>query len=152
MKTEHTRRHQDAVDIFQAGLQAVAPGEAIKRYCRLKGETLLVDSQAYDLGRFEKIFVCGAGKAGAAMARAVEEILGARITSGVVTVKYGHLEDLERIRIQEAGHPVPDQNGFEGARMIYRLAEAADEKNPGHLPDFRWRIGTVAVSGRRRHP
>ena len=128
MKAEHTMRHQDAVDIFQAGLQAVAPGEAIKRYCRLEGEALLVDGQAYDLDRFEKVFVCGAGKAGAAMARAIEEILGARITSGVVTVKYGHLEDLARIRIQEAGHPVPDQNGFEGARMIYRLAEAADEK------------------------
>ena len=118
----------DAVDIFQAGLQAVAPCAAVKRCCRLDGETLTVGETPYDLGRFDRVFVCGAGKAGAAMAKAVEEILGERITSGIVTVKYGHLADLQRIRIQEAGHPVPDRNGYAGARTIYQLAAAADEK------------------------
>ena len=134
-------RHKDTVEIFRAGLQAVAPGPAIRRFCQLDGDKLTVDNQEYDLREFEKIFVLGAGKAGASMAKAIEEILGDRISEGIVTVKYDHLEKLQKVNIQEAGHPVPDQNGLNGAKVIYQLASLADKKNPGYLPDFRWRIG-----------
>ncbi|MDA3903604.1 MAG: glycerate kinase [Desulfuromusa sp.] len=120
-------KHHHAVNIFQTGLQAVAPGAAIKNFCQLNEEMLTVDGQNYDLSRFDKIFVLGAGKAGASMAKAIEEILGERISAGIITVKYGHLEKLETIKIQEAGHPVPDQNGLDGAQAIYRLASSADE-------------------------
>ncbi|MCF6266272.1 MAG: glycerate kinase [Desulfuromusa sp.] len=119
---------RNTVDIFQAGLQAVAPGEAIKTFCQLDGERLKVDGQSYDLSQFDKIFVLGAGKAAASMGKALEEILGKRITDGIITVKYDHLEKLQTIKIQEAGHPVPDQNGLDGARAIYQLAKSADEK------------------------
>jgi len=111
-----------------AGLQAVAPGPAIKHFCQLDGDLLTVDNQKYDLNQFEKIFVLGAGKAGASMAKAIEEILGNRISAGIITVKYDHLEELERVKIQEAGHPVPDRNGLDGARAIHQLASSADEK------------------------
>lgn len=125
-ETLSTKR-QNAVDIFQAGLQAVAPGAAIKKFCQLNGEILTVDEKSYDLNRFTNIYVIGAGKAGASMAKAVEEVLGNRITAGLVTVKYDHLEILQKIKIHEAGHPVPDQNGLDGAQAIYQLATSADE-------------------------
>ncbi|MBW1635603.1 MAG: glycerate kinase [Deltaproteobacteria bacterium] len=121
-------RYKNAVEIFMAGLQAVAPGPAIKHFCQLDGDLLTVDNQKYDLNQFEKIFVLGAGKAGASMAKAIEEILGNRISAGIITVKYDHLEELERVKIQEAGHPVPDRNGLDGARAIHQLASSADEK------------------------
>ncbi|MCW8860609.1 MAG: glycerate kinase [Deltaproteobacteria bacterium] len=123
-----SERRQNAIDIFQSGLQAVAPGAAILRFCQLNGDIFSVDGTDYDLRRFENIVVLGAGKAAAAMARAVEDLLGGRISAGVITVKYGHLEELKIIKIQEAGHPVPDQNGFIGAQAIYQLASSADEK------------------------
>jgi hydroxypyruvate reductase len=123
-----SERRQNAIDIFQSGLQAVAPGAAILRFCQLNGDIFSVDGTDYDLRRFENIVVLGAGKAAAAMARAVEDLLGERISAGVITVKYGHLEELKIIKIQEAGHPVPDQNGFTGAQAIYQLASSADEK------------------------
>ncbi|MCW8891837.1 MAG: glycerate-2-kinase family protein, partial [Deltaproteobacteria bacterium] len=123
-----SERRQNAIDIFQSGLQAVAPGAAILRFCQLNGDIFSVDGTDYDLRRFENIVVLGAGKAAAAMARAVEDLLGERISAGVITVKYGHLEELKIIKIQEAGHPVPDQNGFIGAQAIYQLASSADEK------------------------
>jgi len=122
-------RYQKAVEIFQAGLQAVAPGPAIKRFCQLNGEILTVDGQNYDLNRFDRILVLGAGKAGASMAKAIEDILGERISAGIITVKYDHLEELKKVKIQQAGHPVPDQNGLDGARIIYQLAFSADEKS-----------------------
>jgi len=124
MKSER----KDAIKIFQAGLQAVAPGAAINRFCRLDGDSFIVDGQKYNLDRFNKIFVIGAGKAGASMAKAIEEMLSERISDGIITVKYSHLEELQKIRIKEAGHPVPDQNGYDGAREIYQLASSADEK------------------------
>jgi glycerate 2-kinase len=128
MPTQFLDKRQDAIEIFQAGLGAVAPGEAIKRFCSLDGETLEVDGRSYDLVRFRKIYILGVGKAGASMAKAIEEILGERISAGIITVKYGHLEDLKKIKIYEAGHPVPDQNGYMGAKAIYQLASSADEE------------------------
>ena len=120
-------KRQEAIAIFQAGLQAVAPGAAIKKFCQLNNDTLIVDGRHYDLNQFNKVFVIGAGKAGASMAKAVEEILGNRISVGLITVKYEHLEELKKIKIQEAGHPVPDQSGLDGAQAIYQLATSADE-------------------------
>lgn len=128
IREENPDSRQRAIDIFQAGLQAVEPIAAMKSYCKLSGTLLKVDGRDYDLDHFEKILVIGAGKAGASMARAMEDILGDRINEGIITVKYGHLADLKRIKIKEAGHPVPDENGYLGAREIYRLASSADEK------------------------
>lgn len=121
-----TRAH--AVDIFQAGLRAVAPGAAIKKVCHLDGDHLIVESDSYNLKQYEQIVVIGAGKAGASMAKALEDILSTRITRGLVAVKYGHVEPLDNIELVEAGHPVPDENGTAAAARIFQMAEEADEK------------------------
>jgi len=115
----------DAESIFKAGLAAVAPESAVTRYCRIEDERLWVGSRCYDFAEFKNIYVVGCGKAAAAMAKAMERLLGERITAGIVVVKYGHLAHLNRIRIVEAGHPVPDHCGEEGARAILALAESA---------------------------
>jgi len=71
------------------------------------------------------VLVVGAGKASGAMAAAVEEMWGDRVRDGVVAVKDGYLAPTRRVRLAEAGHPVPDQRGAEAARDIRVLAEAA---------------------------
>lgn len=119
----------NAIDIFQAGLKAVAPGAAIKKFCQLTGNTLTVAQRKYNLDQFDEIVVIGAGKAGASMAKAIEEILDQRINKGLIVVKYGHVEPLHIIDIIEAGHPVPDENGMNGASQILKLAESAGEKS-----------------------
>ncbi len=128
MSTQLLDKRRDAVTIFQAGLEAVAPGAAMKKYCRLAGEVLIVDGHRYDLAMFIRIIVVGAGKAGASMAQAIEEILGDRISEGIISVKYAHLEHLQKITTCEAGHPVPDEKGHLAAQAIYNLASSADEK------------------------
>ena len=128
MNRRYSEEREKVMAIFQAGLQAVAPGAAIKSFCQLTGNSLNVDGTAYDLSEFEKIFVIGAGKAGASMAKAMEELLGERISRGIIIVKYDHIETLARVELQQAGHPVPDKNGILGAQAIYRLAASADEK------------------------
>ena len=78
-----------------------------------------------------KVFVVGAGKAGAAMARGVEEVLGERIAGGLVVVKDGHTDTkgvaLSRIRLAEASHPVPDERGALHTAEILQLVEGAGE-------------------------
>lgn len=121
---EGVRRRQ-IVSILQAALEAVDPAEAVKRFMRLQDGALWVHDRVYDLATIEHIYVVGAGKAGAPMAQAVEDILGDRITAGAINVKYGHVAPTQRIRVREAGHPIPDEAGVEGSHEIaHWLAQA----------------------------
>jgi glycerate 2-kinase len=117
------RRH--ALDIFKASLKAADPAEAVLRHVRVDSGTLIAGRTRYPLSQIKNIYVVGAGKAGAAMARAVERLLGKRIAAGIVNVKYGHTAPLRRIRLVECGHPVPDQAGVDGAREIAELIAGA---------------------------
>ena len=128
-ESNHIRvMRNDAVSIFQKGLQAVEPGAAIKNYCRLEGNRLFIGDNVYNLSIYKNLFVIGAGKASAPMAASIEDILGERITKGIINVKYKHAVHLDRIKLIEAGHPVPDKNGQNGASAILDLARSA-EKN-----------------------
>ncbi len=121
---------QDALAIFQASLRAVDPIAAVKRYLMLKNDTLIVEGKSFPLTKYQGIFLVGFGKAGASMARGVEEVLGEWLEAGIINVKYGHVQRLSsKIKINEAGHPVPDAAGMAGAREIVQFLEArrADE-------------------------
>lgn len=67
-----------------------------------------------------RTLVVGAGKASAAMARAVEDNWHGPL-EGLVVTRYGHAVRCERIEIVEAAHPVADENGLAAARRMLRL-------------------------------
>ncbi|MDY6790347.1 MAG: glycerate kinase [Thermodesulfobacteriota bacterium] len=119
------KMRSNAIKIFHQGVQAVEPGSAIKRSCKRDGDHLFIGNRNYNLSHINNIFVIGAGKATAPMAAAIEDILGENITRGIINVKYDHTAKLDRIRLIEAGHPVPDHNGMQGADEILGLAEEA---------------------------
>lgn len=123
------KMREHATEIFRAGLAAVEPGASMARVCRYENPVWWVDDNEYDLTGIEKIVVVGAGKACAPMAGALEKMLGDRITEGLVTVKYGHTAALERIRLVEAGHPVPDENGSRAAEEMIRMAGECGEQD-----------------------
>lgn len=120
-----TQMRKDAEEIFYSGLRAVDPGLAVKRYCRREGDHLFIADLRYDLSKYKNIFVIGAGKATAPMAAEIENLLGDRVTKGIINVKYGHTSKLGRIKLIEAGHPVPDKNGRQGAEAIIDLVNNA---------------------------
>ena len=115
--------------LVDAGIAAVAPDGAVLRHLRLDGNVLHADGRSWDLSRYERILVLGAGKGAAPMAAALEGLLGNRITDGLVIVKYDHGLPLQRIRLAEAAHPVPDQAGMDAAREIVAIAESATDRD-----------------------
>ncbi len=123
--TDTVQMRKDAGCIFWAGVQAVQAEAAVRRHCKVRGNRLTVDKRVYDLTAFQNIYVIGAGKAGASMAKALEDMLGEKISAGFINVKYGHLADLRRVQLIEGGHPVPDEPGQAGARAIFELASRA---------------------------
>ncbi len=67
-----------------------------------------------------RLVVIGAGKASAAMAKAVEDHWPGAL-SGLVVTRYGYAVPCSRIVIVEAAHPVPDAAGLEAAKRIKDL-------------------------------
>ncbi|HZK94928.1 MAG TPA: glycerate kinase [Prolixibacteraceae bacterium] len=116
---------QKAVQIFLAGVESVKPDNLINRYVSINQNILQIEEIAIDLTAIQNIYVVGAGKASAAMARAIENILGHRITAGHIVTKYGHSVSLKFIEITEAGHPVPDENGIRGTEQILSIVNKA---------------------------
>src|SRR5665648_16210 len=116
---------QKAVQIFLAGVESVKPDNLINRYVSINQNILQIEEIAIDLTAIQNIYVVGAGKASAAMARAIENILGHRITAGHIVTKYGHSVSLKFIEITETGHPVPDENGIRGTEQILSIVNKA---------------------------
>src|SRR5260370_32560699 len=67
-----------------------------------------------------RLIVVGAGKASAAMARAVEENWQGPL-SGLVVTRYGYAVPCKHIEIVEAAHPVPDAAGMQAARRMLKV-------------------------------
>ncbi len=118
-------RRRQIVAILKAALEAVEPAAAVRRALSREGNALRVGGATYDLAAWKHIYVVGAGKAGAPMAQAVEEILGEHLTSGQVNVKYGYTLPTKVIALHEAGHPIPDDAGLAGAQGLAALLDAA---------------------------
>lgn len=102
---------------FAAALAVADPKQIVPEYL-----TKIFPKGSEPKGR---CLVVGAGKASASMATALEfhaktHWLHATL-EGLVLTRYGHRSPTSHIRIIEAGHPVPDQAGMDGAKEIYRL-------------------------------
>lgn len=135
--------------ILAAALGAVEPAAAVRRFLRRDGDVLRAGEHVFDLAAYDRVFLVGAGKAGAPMARAAAEALGDRLAGGVVIVKEGHTEETSRqgdkehdeiassllvsvsphLLVLEAGHPVPDERGVAGARRVAELLAGTTERD-----------------------
>jgi len=113
--------------IFMAGVRSVLPEKIITGIMKLDGSVLSIGDHKFNIEEYRNIYVIGAGKASAAMGHYVETILGNRITGGHIVVKYGYSCKLKWISVTEAGHPVPDAEGFSAAQEIIRIAVGADQ-------------------------
>ena len=124
----------DAMAIFNQALAAADPNRAIKEAVFLEDNAIRIRRgnkvlKTIRLDQINRIFVVGAGKATAPMARALEEILGDKISRGIISVKKGHGLDLKYTTVRQAAHPIPDNAGVKAAGQIKALIEEATSKD-----------------------
>ncbi len=116
--------------IFWEGIERVMPKNALELHLRLEKksseELLWLDDKVFPL-HAKKIVVLGAGKGVAAMAKVMEDILGERISDGLVITKYAHALPLQHIKVMEAGHPIPDDAGVLATTALLEKAQALGE-------------------------
>lgn len=114
-----------AEKIFLAAIESIIPDKIIRREVYFQDTILYISGRAIPLDTINNIYVIGAGKASAIMAKEIESILGSSITEGVVVVKYGYGCKLKHITVLEAGHPAPDSNGCIATQKILNIAKKA---------------------------
>ena len=108
-----------AGEITQGAIRAVDPFVLIKEQIEKKQNVLYCKGvEPVDLAAYERVFVCGAGKGTAPMARAMEELLGDYLRGGDIIVKYGHTDRLRKVQLHEAAHPVPDENTLSATNRL----------------------------------
>ncbi|MDP3725111.1 MAG: DUF4147 domain-containing protein [Nanoarchaeota archaeon] len=107
--------------IAEAGLQAIDTERVIRDAIRLEGGVLFIQNKKYPLEHVGRIFVMGVGKCASEAASALEEVLGERISGGVIIdVKEG--KHLKYITAYKGSHPLPtDANVNASRNMIYLL-------------------------------
>jgi hydroxypyruvate reductase len=123
---------QDARRIWSAGVEAVHSDRLVRQTLRLDGSRLTIGQQTVPLEGVGRIAVVGAGKAGAGMAAAVEEVLGpqwleAKAVAGWVNVPDDCVRGLSRIHLhgaRPAGVNEPTLAGVAGAQEILRIVQA----------------------------
>ncbi|MHC3130402.1 MAG: DUF4147 domain-containing protein, partial [Candidatus Bathyarchaeota archaeon] len=118
-----------AIDIIEHALRASDPYTATKNLLNLQGEILTIGSLHFDLAQRGNIYVLGAGKATLPIAKALEEILGGKITEGLLIVKKGQDGTLNKIKIRRASHPIPGKDGLDAAKDIKRIAQKAQKND-----------------------
>ena len=126
------RLRRDALTILEAALKAADPYRAVLDCLALRGSELVYPGGRLDLDEVDRVLVVGGGKAGAAMAAAVEDLMGDRVEWGLVNIPMGSnpVQPPEKIGLNEAGHPLPTPSGVEGVR---RMLEATTGLGVGDL-------------------
>ncbi|WP_028709722.1 glycerate kinase type-2 family protein [Propionicicella superfundia] len=114
------------LDIAEAALRRLDAYHRIKSITRLDGDILTIGERTWDLSRKRNVYLVGGGKAANHMAMAVDEVLGDRLTAGVVIVKIAEDTDrFSRTEIHVGGHPIPNRAGYEASLKILDLADTA---------------------------
>ncbi len=113
---------KNALSIFQAGVAAADPYQAVKRCLLADGQLLDILLNPDDLpqkrtGQWSKVHLIAFGKAACAMAKAAREIVPAHLLadSGIAVTNYENVTAVEHVEVIGASHPLPDQAGLNAA-------------------------------------
>jgi glycerate 2-kinase len=137
MTPSHNRLRQDAIQIWQAGLEAVRSDRLVHNFVRVESDVLTIGDDSIKLSDIRRILVVGAGKAGAGMAAGLEQALGEQLLASKQVVGWVNVADdcvrqLKAIHLhgaRPAGINEPTTAGVVGAAEIRRLVESASHED-----------------------
>ncbi|MFA6177395.1 MAG: DUF4147 domain-containing protein [Candidatus Paceibacterota bacterium] len=114
-----TENRKNALEIMEAGLDAINTRKVIKNKIKLENNILTVNGENFDLNKFKNIKIVGFGKSSCDGALALEEILGSRIKEGAVIglckVNTLHIETFV------GTHPRPSEVNVSAGKKIYEI-------------------------------
>jgi glycerate-2-kinase len=115
------------LDITEATLQELDAYKRIKDIMSLEGDTLFIGTREWDLSKKKNVYLIGAGKACNAMAKAVDEILGERLTAGIAIVKIKEDRDtFNKTEVFVGGHPIPNEDGLKACLKVLEIVDHAN--------------------------
>ena len=123
------QKGQQITSILAAAIDAVEPGEVIKRFVHRDENILSIAGQHYDLKDYENIYLVAFGKASLPMSFALIEILGENFQHGWIVPKHtGSFSD-PRLIIKPGSHPLPDETSLHAGEMLLEAADSFTEKD-----------------------
>ena len=120
---------KDARELFDQAIKEADPRKCVLEHLDLKGERLRVGGESFNLSDFKSVYVVAFGKAASAMAAALEELLGERITEGIVVSNARSERAFRKMDFHLSSHPVPDEKSVEAAKKVVSLLEKSGEKD-----------------------
>ncbi|MFA6296492.1 MAG: DUF4147 domain-containing protein [Patescibacteria group bacterium] len=116
-----TETRKQALEILEAGIKNVLPDKIVKDFINFDSKTKTLKIQEEEFIIKDRIFVIGAGKATGKMAESLEQVLGKNnITAGIINCPDTDYK-LEKIIVNKASHPIPDQSGYDGMKKMLAL-------------------------------
>lgn len=124
------RARRTALELLEEALRVADPYDAVRRNLGVDRECVVIAGKRFKAGN---VWVLGLGKASIRMVLAVEDVLGDRISGGVVAAPRALRDSVERlpkhVEVVWSSHPVPDENSVRAGKRLIEYAEKADEKD-----------------------
>jgi glycerate-2-kinase len=130
IKEESLALRRIGLNALELALNSVKAEKLIKKAVKIINDKLIIHEEEFDLSTFREILVIGGGKASAQMAQSIEELLNdcSKIDfKGLVNIpdniKLKKHPDSRKIGLNLASHPIPDEGGLSGTKLMYNYIE-----------------------------
>ncbi len=115
-----------ALEIAEAGFQAIDTDKILHEVVKLDGDLLSVKGEKFPLGNVSRIFVVGIGKCAMEAATALEDIFGERLYGGIV-IDTEVRHSFKKIKAFQGTHPLPSDENITAARAVVALLKDLKE-------------------------
>ncbi len=122
-----TPLRRDALEILEAGYQAILTKEVVRSQVEVDGKNLKIDGHIFSLNAYERIFFVGIGKCAFDAGEVFEEKLHGWLTDGIILDVRG--APLQKLRSHIGTHPFPSEVNMEVTRSITKLLEGLTERD-----------------------
>jgi hydroxypyruvate reductase/glycerate 2-kinase len=109
--------------IIDDALAAVDPVRLIRDNIHIDGHRLFIKHHPLDLNSFNNIHIIGVGKAAPFLFEGLNQVLGNRITGGVVVSLPAHAFQHPKVKSLAGSHPVPDQSSLKAGQGVIKYIE-----------------------------
>ncbi len=119
-KLATTPERKLALEVANAGLEAIDPEKILQQNVVLNGDVLTIKNERFNLKEINDIYVIGIGKAAFVSGQALEKILGPKITAGAILDI--HKGKLKHLKAYQGTHPLPSGKNLKATEEILKIA------------------------------